>query len=40
VFWRSTFYEFTAALSARFGEQATEGLSSDRLAALMSEFPD
>ncbi|MDY6960309.1 MAG: phage tail assembly chaperone [Pseudomonadota bacterium] len=39
-FWRATFYELTAALSARFGDDAPQGMDADRLDELMSLYPD
>lgn len=39
-FWKSTFYELTAALSVRFGDEAADGMSPDRLDELMSMYPD
>jgi hypothetical protein len=40
VFWKSTFFELTAALSARFGDTAADGMTADRLEALMKAYPD
>ena len=40
VFWRSTFYELTASLSARFGNEAPAGMDANRLHELMGMFPD
>lgn len=40
VFWQSTFYELTAALSARFGDTAAEGITPGRLEELMQAYPD
>jgi hypothetical protein len=40
TFWASTFYELTAALAARFPEDASAGMNADRLDAMMRLHPD